>query len=135
MPIVAAVVDTNVLVSGLLRPSGPPGAVVQAALQGQLVPVVCPEVMSEYQDVLLRPRFGFVPQDVDELLLLIEQQALWVDIGTYPEQLALPDPEDWPFVASALAARCPVITGNAKHFPKRLGLDVLSARQWMDTEA
>jgi hypothetical protein len=53
-----------------------------------------------------------------------------VRITPYLSALKLPDPGDWPFIATALAADCPVITGNARHFPKRLGVEVMTARAW-----
>jgi putative PIN family toxin of toxin-antitoxin system len=131
MLVPAAVVDTNVLVSALLRPAGPPGAVTRAIVQGRLMPVVCTDILDEYAEVLSRPHFPFDKQDASELVTLIGQQALWIEITSYPDQLALPDPSDWPFVAAALAPDCPVITGNARHFPKRTGVRVVSAREWV----
>ena len=127
----SAVVDTNILVSALLHPASPPGAVAGAIVQGRLLPVVCAEIVAEYEDVLSRPRFDFERQEVSELVTLIGQQGLWVNITPYPQELALPDPADWPFIAAALAADCPVVTGNARHFPKRTGVRLMSAREWV----
>jgi putative PIN family toxin of toxin-antitoxin system len=127
-----AVIDTNILVSALLRADSLPGAVVRDIVRQRLEPVVCEETMAEYADVLLRPRFGFDAADVRELIALIGQLAVWVHITPYPETLALPDPSDWPFVACALAASCPVVTGNVRHFPKTLGVRVMTVREWVD---
>ena len=127
-----AVVDTNILVSALLTPSGPPGAVAQAIRHGRLQPMVCAEIIEEYVDVLHRPRLALPPHDVDELIALLSAQAQWVRITPYLTELKLPDPGDWPFIATALAGECPVITGNAKHFPKRVGVDVMTAREWVE---
>ena len=129
-----AVVDTNILVSALLKASGPPGAVAQAIRQGALQPVVCAEIIEEYVDVLHRPRLDLEPHKVDELIALIEAQAQWVRVPPYLTELKLPDPGDWPFIATALAGECPVITGNAKHFPARLGVVVMTAREWVERE-
>ena len=126
-----AVVDTNILVSALLTPSGPPGAVAQAIRHGLLQPMVCAEIIEEYVDVLHRPRLALPPHDVDELIALLGAQAQWVRITPYLTELKLPDPGDWPFIATALAGECPVITGNAKHFPKRVGVMVMTAREWV----
>lgn len=125
-----AVVDTNVLVSGLLNPDGPPGAVLAAVVKGGLTAAVSREVLAEYERVLNRPRFSFHPTDLAELLALIGQQARWVQAPPYPTELNLPDPSDWPFIACALALGCPVITGNTKHFPARVGVRVMTAREW-----
>ena len=127
-----AVVDTNILVSALLTPAGPPGAVAQAIRHGVLQPMVCAEIIEEYVDVLHRPRLALPPRDVDELIALLGAQAQWVRITPYLPALKLPDPGDWPFIAAALAGNCPVITGNARHFPKRLGMAVMTAWEWVE---
>ena len=126
-----AVVDTNILVSALLTPSGPPGAVAQAIRHGLLQPMVCAEIIEEYVDVLHRARLALPLHDVDELIALLGAQAQWVRITPYLTELKLPDPGDWPFIATALAGECPVITGNAKHFPARVGVVVMTAREWV----
>lgn len=124
-----AVVDTNVLVSGLLRPDGPPGAVLQQIAAQVLEPVVCEAIVAEYRAVLPRRRLRLRASDIEELLALIEAQAVWVQIPPYEGQPALPDPTDWPFIACALAAGCAVITGNARDFPAGLGVRVMTPRE------
>lgn len=130
-----AVVDTNILVSALLRSDSPPAAVVRAMVRQVLEPVVCSAIMAEYRTVLPRPRLRLRTDDIEELLALIEAQAHWVDVPAYDGLPALPDPTDWPFIASALAVGCPVITGNARDFPAEHGVRVMSAREWVDVEA
>ena len=127
-----AVVDTNILVSALLTPAGPPGAVAQAIRRGVLQPMVSTEIIEEYLDVLHRPRLALPPRQVDELIALLEAQAQWARITPYLPALKLPDPGEWPFIATALAGNCPVIAGNARHFPKRLGMEVMTAREWVE---
>jgi len=128
-----AVVDTNILVSALLKPGSPPDAVIQAIRRDLLQPVVCSEIMSEYGDVLPRPRLGLLAADTTELLSLIAVQALWVHITPYSPPPELPDPADWPFIATALAAGCPVVTGNVKHFPAKVGVAVLTPAEWVES--
>lgn len=127
-----AVVDSNILVSALLRSDSPPAAVVRAIVRQALEPVVCTEIMAEYRTVLPRPRLRLRAADIDELLALIEAQAQWVNVPEYTGRPAVPDPADWPFIACALAAGCPVITGNARHFPAALGVRVMTAREWVE---
>jgi putative PIN family toxin of toxin-antitoxin system len=127
-----AVVDTNILVSALLKRGSPPDAVAQAIRHGVLQPVVCAEIVDEYSAVLHRPRLALPQREVAELIALFAAQAQWVRITPYLTALKLPDPGDWPFIATALAADCPVITGNARHFPKRLGVKVVTARAWVE---
>lgn len=42
-----AVVDTNILVSSLLRPGSLPDAVVQSVVAGTLTPVLCDAIFAE----------------------------------------------------------------------------------------
>lgn len=127
-----AVVDTNVLVSGLMGSIGPPWQVVMAMAAGQIRPVVCAGIVAEYHDVLPRPRLRLRPERAAELLTLIEQTAEWVTVPAFAGLPPLPDPDDWPFFAAARVAACPLITGNLRHFPAALGVRVMSAREWVD---
>ena len=53
------VLDTNVLVSGLLTPFGPSGEIVRMISAGELILHVDARILSEYQEVLNRPKFQF----------------------------------------------------------------------------
>ena len=55
------VVDTNVLVSGLLSPHGPPGRMVDGIVAEELVVLFDDRILDEYRDVLGSPRFGSGP--------------------------------------------------------------------------
>ncbi len=59
------VLDTNVLVSGLIQPFGPSGQIVRMVAAGDLVLCHDPRVLAEYQEVLLRKKFGFDPERVE----------------------------------------------------------------------
>ena len=52
------IVDTNIIVSGLISPTGPPGKIVDALLQGFLVPVMSQATLAELEAVLMR-RAGY----------------------------------------------------------------------------
>ena len=62
------VVDTNVLVSALIRAEGIPARILDVILTGQVKIVLDHRIYAEYHDVLLRPEFGFAPEPVDNLL-------------------------------------------------------------------
>ncbi len=51
------VLDTNVLISGILKPSGPPGRIVDLLRSGVLQLVVDDRILAEYTDVLRRDYF------------------------------------------------------------------------------
>ena len=50
-----AVIDTNVLVSAMLKWNSVPGVVLQLAFDGSVVPVLNRDIMAEYREVLSRP--------------------------------------------------------------------------------
>ena len=127
-----AVVDTNVLVSGLLGAASPPWNVVMAIAEARIRLVVCADITAEYRDVLARPRLRIRPDRAAELLKLIEQTADWVSVPGFTGQPPLPDPGDWAFFAAARVAACPLITGNVRHFPAGLGVQVMTAREWVE---
>ncbi len=126
------VLDTNVLVSGLLRSHGNPAQVVALALAGAVR--VCHDecVLAEYAEVLARPRFKFDPERVREVLAKLELDGLAVKPSD--QRLDLPDPDDEPFLAAAIAASAEyLVTGNLSDFPaaKRRGCRVVSPAEFM----
>lgn len=52
------VLDTNVVISGLLVPVGPPGKIIDLWADGKIDVVVSPAVITEYMEVFLRPKFA-----------------------------------------------------------------------------
>ena len=69
--------DTNVLVSGLLSPFGPPGEIVRMVSSGAVVLCLDARIFAEYDDVLARPRFGFDPDSVAALSTTSTSAAKW----------------------------------------------------------
>ncbi|MCE5204376.1 MAG: putative toxin-antitoxin system toxin component, PIN family [Actinomycetia bacterium] len=124
--------DTNVLVSGLLSPFGPPGEIVRLVSDGSITLCLDARIIAEYEDVLARPRFGFDQDDVAALLDLIDATGEMTAAGPLP--VRLPDLYDEPFleVAIATSADC-LVTGNIAHFPQegRGGAVVLSPAEFM----
>jgi hypothetical protein len=66
------VLDTNVLISGILIPNGPPGMVVDLWAKGRLTVVISQSLLEEYLEVLLRPKFNKVGT-INERQGIIEQ--------------------------------------------------------------
>lgn len=127
------VVDTNVLVAGLLSPFGPPGEILRMIASGIVWLCFDARILTEYEKVLARPKFQFSTEHAHALLDEIKAEGFSV-AGT-PLPVRLPDPSDEPFLESALAgdADC-LITGNIRHFPskQRQGMTVLSPREFLD---
>ena len=127
------VVDTNVLVSGLLSESGPPGRIVNLVVAGAITVIYDERILGEYDEVLRRHEFPFLDQDIRRLLAAIRRSGELVAGIPLPENL--PDLSDESFleVALAAAADC-LITGNVGHYPKsrRAGMTVLSPAEFIE---
>jgi putative PIN family toxin of toxin-antitoxin system len=113
------VIDTNVLVAGLLSPFGPCGEIVRMVSSGELSLCFDARIFSEYAEVLRRPKFKFSKEKVAALLDLIEHRGRPVASSPLPH--SLPDPDDEPFLEVAIAGQSAcLITGNHAHFPPPL---------------
>jgi uncharacterized protein len=99
MSIRTFIVDTNVLVAGLISaaPGSPTGNIVDAMFSGRLVYLISPDLLNEYRDVLLRPKIarlhGLDESAVDLLLAEITANAIWRE-PLSKTCLSAPDPGD-----------------------------------------
>ena len=127
------VLDTNVLVSGLLTPFGSCGEIVRMLTSGRITLCVDARILLEYEEVLCRPKFDIDPRKVAVVLDHIRVSAEVHAAAPLP--MALPDADDNPFleVARHAAAGC-LVTGNLKHFPEecRVGVRVLSPSGFLE---
>ena len=66
-----AVIDTNVIVASLLTRShdSATARVMNAVYAGQVVPLVCDEILAEYDEVLHRARLKLDPAKCDYILI------------------------------------------------------------------
>jgi putative PIN family toxin of toxin-antitoxin system len=110
------VLDTNVLVAGLLSPFGSCGQIVRMVSSGELTLSLDARILAEYEEVLDRPKFKFEKEKVAALLDYIEHRG--VIVASSPLSRSLPDIDDEPFLEVAIAAQaiC-IVTGNQIHFP------------------
>jgi uncharacterized protein len=108
------VLDTNVLVSGLLNPRGTPGRIVELVGTGHLTLMFDDRILIEYRDVLARPKLRIEPVEAGAILDLIEKNGLLVPAP--PIDVILPDADDLPFLEVAEAARATLVTGNGRDF-------------------
>jgi putative PIN family toxin of toxin-antitoxin system len=122
------VFDTNVLVSALLKREGACGQLLRHVSAGRIRMAWTPDIRAEYREVLNRGKFPFQQAVINEMLALVAP-AHQVRPGVAP---SLPDPDDEPFIAAALATADRVlVTGNIKDYPpaSRAGVEVLSVRE------
>ena len=115
MPIV---LDTNVLVSSLLKRESKPAAILNAILESQIELAIDQRIFEEYCEVLHRPKLNIPTDLADSILRFIAFSALWVQTHPveFPQGL-IKDSEDLPFAAVAVCGAAEVlVTGNVKHF-------------------
>jgi putative PIN family toxin of toxin-antitoxin system len=126
------VLDTHVLVAGLLSPFGPCAEIVRMGSSGHLTLYLDSRILSEYSEVLRRPKFRFQPDKIVALMDHIQHRGLIV--ASSPLFNSLPDPGDQPFLEVAVAGQAVcLVTGNHAHFPPKMcqGIKVLSPSDFL----
>lgn len=127
-----AILDTNVLVSAMLKAGSVPGMVAAEAMNGDIIPVLNDEILAEYEDVLRRPKFMFEERAVRVFLDELKRRAVYTDAG--PIEDNIPDPKDIIFYAVLMEKRkeeeAYLVTGNLKHFPVRTY--IVTPREMLD---
>ena len=127
-----AVIDTNVLVSAMLKNNSIPGRVMAESLVGDIIPVLNDEIIAEYEDVLNRSRFKFNKYAVQVLIDELKRRAIFIDYDLIEDEI--PDPKDVVFYAVLMEKRkeedAYLVTGNLRHFPVRSY--VVTPREMMD---
>lgn len=114
-----AVIDTNVLVSALLKRESNPGKVVQNTLAGIIKPVYSKEIIAEYNEVLHRKKFKFSNAVIDSIIQNIIKNGIKLSGITTEEKPT--DPDDVIFYEVTMDSRQTndtfLVTGNIKDFP------------------
>ena len=115
------VIDTNVLVSSLLKRDSIPAKILDLVISGIIIPLFNEEILKEYAEVLSRKEFGFSVEDIGKLLNFIVQKGLLLEKTAVQE--TLPDPDDAVFYEIVMSARknrdAYLVTGNIRHFPAK----------------
>jgi len=127
------VLDTNVIVSGLLSPHGPPGEIVRMTASGILELCYDARILSEYQNVLIRKKFPFDRIHVENLLEQIKACG-YVTTGKLLTK-RLSHLNDEPFLEVALGGNVQyLITGNLKHYPpgKQENMSIVSPAEFLE---
>lgn len=116
-----AVIDTNVLVSAMLKWDSVPGSVMELAFDGLIVPLLNEAIVKEYREVLSRPKFHLTDAIVGDVLASLVRQGIFVDAEVLDTEL--PDPKDRVFYEVVMEERktedAYLVTGNIRHFPAK----------------
>lgn len=115
---VFAVIDTNVIVSGLLsrKPDTATVRVLHAFQEGKIRLLYNEEILAEYYNVLSRPKFGLMVDEVISLVDFIKKEG--IESTRVASSWHFPDRSDIVFYEIALSKDGAfLVTGNTKHFP------------------
>lgn len=127
-----AVIDTNVLVSAMLKWDSVPGNILELAFSGVITPVLNDSIVSEYRAVLSRPKFNLPERVIHDILAEIDHCGVYVDAQEV--DVDLPDPKDRVFYEVVMEKRnsddAYLVTGNIRHFPERPY--IVTPRQMLD---
>lgn len=131
---VYAVIDTNILVSALWTkdPESPTIKVIDYIFSGRIVPVIHRKVLREYNRVLHYEKFPFSESDIKNVINAFKKNGIKKRALRSSEKFT--DESDRIFYEITLSARkyeTWLITGNAKHFPKKDF--VVSAREFLES--
>ena len=113
--LIKAAIDTNVIVSGLIK-SPSCRKVIRALEKKEFVAVVSPAIISELVGVISRPKFkGAINQEIaSKIVYALKSQALLVRPSVKIDAIKA-DPDDNMFLEAAITAKANVIVSMDKH--------------------
>jgi len=131
-----AVLDTDVFVSGLMRPRGFPAAILKSLRKGRFTLLSSPPINKEIIEVLNRPRlrdrYGLGDRIFDVSFILWEVAELLLDL---PNVKVCSDPDDDKFLATAAGGGADyLVTGDVAHLlhlREYKGVAIISPRDFI----
>ena len=114
-----AVIDTNVVVSGMIisNPDAPTVGFLDCLGNKTITPLYCEENLEEYESVLSREKFRLPKEKVEKFIKMMKSDG--ISSNRRPTKEYFPDPKDIVFYEVALSKEDSfLVTGNNKHFPK-----------------
>ncbi|MGF1666161.1 MAG: putative toxin-antitoxin system toxin component, PIN family [Acidimicrobiia bacterium] len=129
-----AVLDVNVIVSGVLSRSGAPAQVLRSWLDGDFEMVVSPALLDELARVLRYPKIRnrISEEDAESLVELISAGAILADDPGTPETALSSDPDDEYLVSLARVTRSVLVTGDADLLGLAARMPVVAPRAFLD---
>jgi putative PIN family toxin of toxin-antitoxin system len=126
-----AVLDTNVVVSGLLRRKGAPARVLDAATSKQFRWFISKSLLDEYREVLARDYLRLDQHRAARFIRDLQEVAIFV---VPRKKVAVArDPDDDRVIECALEAAADfLVTGNTRDFPSRFrGVRIVTPRDFL----
>lgn len=124
MSVPRVVLDTNVLISGVLF-GGKPRRIIKSAVKGKINAYLSPVILDEFKDVIARSKFGLGDETSFEITREIEDTFLFVFPKIVIKRIK-DDPDDNAILECALAVDAEyIVTGD----PHLLSLDSFKGMQ------
>ncbi len=97
------VIDTNVLVSAMLKCNSISGNVMELTFDGSIIPILNEQIVKEYREVLARPKFHFTKEIIRDVLDNIQSRGIYMDAERL--DIELPAPKDRVFYEVVMEER------------------------------
>lgn len=139
-----AVIDTNIIVSSMLKHNSIPGEIIDLVFSQTIIPLLNDEILEEYRDVLTRNKFGFSDLVIEQTLEVLKMNGIFIAREQTIEDFI--DEDDAVFYEIVMSARqtmdAYLITGNIKHFPikpfvvtPKEMLEIINNNVWIRTSS
>ncbi len=134
------VLDTNVFVSSLLVKEGIPARILDAWRKREYLLIISPTLIAEIKATLAYPRirrkYAITDEDIDQLITLLEHDALLVPGDVESVAGSIPDdPADEAVLACALDGQADLIVSGDHHLLDLgdwRGIPILTSREFFD---
>jgi len=127
------VCDTNVLVSATLS-NGTPRRLLRLIACGEVENAVSLEILAEAKNVLVRPKFGFSPEQVTHAIDVFSEISVLV-APVQPVDVIKDDPSDNRILEAAVAAQADCIVSGDEHLLNLQswnGIEILSPADFLE---
>lgn len=133
------VIDTNVIVSGILSPKGAPVELLKAWRERRFLLLTSSAIVAEVRAVLkyphIRKKYTLSDNEIEQTITLLEHDALLVKgeanvAGSVPD-----DPKDEMFLACAVDGEADVIVSGDHHLidlESYRDIPIMTPRQFLD---
>jgi len=115
------VIDTNIIIAAFITPNGLPARVIDLVVSDEKMAICYNEgILAEYEEVLLREKFkkyNFDPDKIKSFMYNVKQIGIFVDPPK--SDIFMPHESDRNFYDTANESGAILITGNAKHYPRK----------------
>ncbi len=112
------ILDTNVLISGIISSGSPPGKIISQWISGDITVIISPSILEEYLGVLLRPKFAKLGSREELYVFICSLVELDNTLMIYPQNdidIIMNDPDDKKFLSCALEGSAGMIVSGDKH--------------------